>query len=334
MSTRFLRLIHPRRWSLPQTRTGRTEAILVLFVVLVPLLGNNRAVLDRFGGYFLLAIFALSVDLIWGYGGMFTFGHAAFFGGGGYVVGMLTTRDAGILPLPLGLAVPIAVCGAGLLALAISYFVFSGPQALRGVEFAVVTLAAAVMAERLADAGGSVTGGQNGILMEARLEIPNLVSLHRGIGFYCLAAALLTITYVILKRFVRSHSGLILRGIRGNEDRVALLGYDVPRLKRRTFVVSGALAAFAGAIYFTQFGIVSPGAVGVSASTLVLLWVVLGGRGTLLGPIAGAIALPHLTNTLSSGGLLDVWLVIVGAILVGVILLLPNGVFGYLGAEQ
>ena len=75
------------------------------------------------------------------------------------------------------------------------------------------------------------------------------------------------------------------------------------------------MAAFAGSIYYTQFGIVSPSAVGVSASTLVLLWVVLGGRGTLLGPIAGAIALPHLTNTLSSGGLLDIWLVIVGAIL-------------------
>ena len=186
----------------------------------------------------------------------------------------------------------------------------------------------------LADAGGEITGGQNGILMEARLEIPGLISLHRGIGFYWLAAVLLALTYVTLKRFVRSPSGLILRGVRGNEDRVGLLGYDVPWTKRRAFVVSGALAAFAGSIYYTQFGIVSPSAVGVSASTLVLLWVVLGGRGTLLGPIAGAIALPHLTNTLSSGGLLDIWLVIVGAILVAVILLLPDGVFGFLEAEQ
>jgi ABC-type branched-subunit amino acid transport system permease subunit len=303
-------------------------------VVLLPVLSNDRALIDRFGGYFLLAIFALSVDLIWGYGGLFTFGHAAFFGGGGYLVGMLTTHDAWLLPLPLGVAMALAIAGGALFALAMSYFVFSGRSALRGVEFAVVTLAVAVMAERLANAGGSISGGQNGILMEAKLEIPGLISLHRGIGFYWLAAALLLAAYLVLKRFVRSHAGLILRGVRGNEDRIDLLGYDVPRVKRRTFVASGALAAFAGSIYYTQFGIVSPAAVGVGASTLVLLWVLLGGRGTLLGPIVGAILLPHLTNMLSSGGLLDVWLVIVGAILVGVILILPSGIFGYLKAEQ
>ena len=101
MSKRRPRLIDYRRRWLPQTRTGRTEALLVVFILLLPLLAANRATLDRFGGYFLLAIFALSVDLIWGYGGMFTFGHAAFFGGGGYLVGMLTTRDAWLLPLRL-----------------------------------------------------------------------------------------------------------------------------------------------------------------------------------------------------------------------------------------
>ena len=334
MTQRLQQLASPSRWPLLQTKLGRTEILVLAGVVLLPLISNDRALINRFGGYFLLAIFAVSVDLIWGYGGMFTFGHAAFFGGGGYLVGMLTTHDGRFLPLPLGLAIPLAVAGGAIFALAMSYFVFSGRSALRGVEFAVVTLAVAVMAERLANAGGSVTGGQNGILMEAKLEIPGVISLHRGIGFYWLAGALLLATYLVLRRFVRSNAGLILRGVRSSEDRIDLLGYDVPRVKRRTFVASGALAAFAGSIYYTQFGIVSPGAVGVSASTLVLLWVVLGGRGTLLGPIVGAILLPHLTNTLSSGGLLDVWLVIVGAILVAVILVLPSGIFGYLEAEQ
>jgi ABC-type branched-subunit amino acid transport system permease subunit len=295
---------------------------------------RDVSLVERFGGYLLLAIFAISVDLIWGYGGMFTFGHAVFFGGGGYMVGMLTTRDGWFLPLPLGLAMILAVAGAACLALAMSYFVFSGKQALRGVEFAVVTLAVAVMAERLANAGGSVTGGQNGILMEARLEVPGVISLHKGLGFYTLAAVLLIGTYLLIKRFIKSNAGLILRGIRSNEDRVDLLGFDVPRVKRRTFVLSSALAAFAGSIYFTQFGIVSPSAVGVSASTLVLLWVVLGGRGTLLGPIVGAILLPYLTSSLSRGSLLDIWLVIVGVILVAVILVLPSGIFGFLRREQ
>lgn len=131
-----------------------------------------------------------------------------------------------------------------------------------------------------------------------------------------------------------SDAGLVVRGIRSNQDRLGLLGYDVPRIKRRTFVISAALAAFAGTIYFTQFGIVSPSAVGVSASTLVLLWVVLGGRGTLIGPVFGAIALPYLTNTLSSGGLLEVWLVILGGILVLAVLVLPSGVLGFVEREE
>ncbi len=324
----------PGRLVSPQSRTGRVELAALAFIVVVPLVVGDIALIDRLGGYFLLAVFAISVDLIWGYGGMFTFGHAAFFGGGGYLVGMLTTREGWILPVPLGVALVLAVAGAAVLALAMSYFVFSGKLALRGVEFAVVTLAVAVMAERLANAGGAVSGGQNGILMEARLEIPGVISLHRGVGFYALAAVLLIVTYLLVKRFIASHAGLILRGVRSNEDRISLLGYDVPRIKRRTFVLSGTLAAFAGGIYFTQFGIVSPSAVGLSASTLVLLWVVLGGRGTLIGPVFGAVALPYLTTEISSGGLLDVWLVILGVVLVLAILVLPAGVFGFLGREQ
>ena len=302
---------------------------MLLALVALPLVSSDKFLIDRFGRYFLFAIFALSVDLIWGYGGMFTFGHAAFFGGGGYIVGMLTTRSGWFLPVPFWVALGAAVAAAGLLALAMSYFVFSGRGALRGVEFAVVTLAVAVIAERLADAGGAVSGGQNGILMQSRLGIPDVISLHRGYGFYVVTGTMLVATYVGLKWFLRTRSGLIIRGVRENEDRIDLLGYEVPRVKRRTFVLSGSLAGLAGALFYVHEGIVSPSSVGVSASTLVLLWVVLGGRGTLIGPIIGAIVLPHLTASLS-GTLLDTWLVVVGVILVAVILVLPAGIFGFL----
>ncbi len=298
-------------------------------LVALPIISDDRFLIDRFGRYFLFAIFALSVDLIWGYGGMFTFGHAVFFGGGGYIVGMLTTRGGWFLPVPFWLALAAAVAAAALLALALSYFVFSGKGALRGVEFAVVTLAVAVIAERLANAGGSISGGQNGILMQSRLGVPGVISLHRGYGFYALTGLLLVATYFGLKWFLRTRSGLVLRGVRENEDRIDLLGYEVPLVKRRTFVLSGALAGLAGALFYVHEGIVSPGTVGVGASTLVLLWVVLGGRGTLLGPIIGAILLPHLTASLS-GTLLDTWLVVVGVILVAVIVLFPAGIFGFL----
>jgi urea transport system permease protein len=309
------------------------ELALLAALVALPLLSGDVFLIDRFGRYFLFAIFAISVDLIWGYGGMFTFGHAAFFGGGGYIVGMLTTRQGWVLPLPFPVALAAAVLAAALLAQAMSYFVFYGKGALRGVEFAVVTLAVAVLAERLARAGGSVSGGQNGILMRSRLGWPDVLSLHKGYGFYVFTGLLLLVTYVLARRYVMSRSGLILRGVRGNEERVELLGYDVSAVKRRAFVVSGALAGLAGALFYVHEGIVSPVAVGVSQSTLVLLWVVLGGRGTLLGPIVGAIALPHLTASLS-GTLLDTWLVVVGVILVGVIVVFPSGVFGFLGRSD
>ncbi|MDP3984113.1 MAG: branched-chain amino acid ABC transporter permease, partial [Acidimicrobiia bacterium] len=255
-------------------------------------------------------------------------GQAAFFGGAGYVVGMLTTREGWLLPLPLGVALVMAVAGSALLALAVSYFTFSGRGALRGVEFAVVTLAVAVALERLANAGGSVTGGQNGILMTSRLG-----PVHRGHGFYLLAAAVLVVTYLGVKRYLGSRSGLVFRGIGQNEERIELLGYDVPRSKRWAFVLSGAIAGLAGALFYVHEGIVSPAAVGVGSSTLVLLWVVLGGRGTLIGPVVGAVALPYLTARLS-GTFLDTWLVVVGVILVAVILVIPAGIFGFLTRER
>ena len=146
------------------------------------MLSGDSFLVDRLGRYFLFAAFAVSVDLIWGYGGLFTFGHAAFFGGGGYIVGILTTHEAAFLPVPLWVALVGAVGAAALLALALSYFVFSGRGALRGVGFAVVTLAVAVMAERLTNAGGSITGGQNGILMTESLGVRASCRSRRGMG--------------------------------------------------------------------------------------------------------------------------------------------------------
>lgn len=321
-----------RSGRLPGVRDGRAlrnaELALLAAMLLLPAVSRDAFLVDRIGGFFLLAVFAISVDLIWGYGGLFTFGHAAFFGGAGYLVGILTTREMWILPVPVGLALGAAVLGSALMALVISYFTFSGKGALRGVEFAVVTLAVAVVLERLANAGGEFTGGQNGILMTARLG-----PFHRGYGFYLLAGLLLIGVYLGLKRFLHSRPGLVFRGLGENEERVELLGYNVPRIKRWTFVLSGAIAGLAGSLFYLHNGIVSPATVGVGSSTLVLLWVVLGGRGTLIGPIVGAIALPYLTARLS-GTLLDSWLVVVGVILVAVILLIPAGVFGFLGRER
>lgn len=284
---------------------------------------------DQLGKFYLYGIFALSVDLVWGFGGMFTFGHAAFFGWAGYVVGMLTVREAGFLPLPFWVALPAAIAAVALLALGLGLFVFSGRLALRGVYFAVVTLAMAVLSERLANAGGDITGGQNGILFNSRLGVSDLFYFDRDYGFYAFTAVLLLIVYLLLRRYVSSPPGLVLRGIGQNEDRVALLGYDVAAVKRRVLVMSGAIAGLAGALFYVHDGIVSPAAVGVELSTLVLLWVALGGRGTLIGPVVGAVGLSYLNSRLS-GTFLDTWLLVVGLVLVAVITLFPAGLFGFL----
>jgi len=301
----------------------------VAVIVGLPLVSEDAFLADQLGKFFLYGIFALSVDLVWGYGGMFTFGQATFFGWAGYVVGMLTVREVGFLPLPFWVALPTAVAAVALLALGLGYFVFSGRLALRGVYFAVVTLAMAVLSERLANAGGDITGGQNGILFGARLGLPGLFYFDRDYGFYGLTATLLVIFYLLLRRYILSPTGLVLRGIGQNEDRVALLGYDVAAVKRRVLVMSSAIAGLAGALFHVHDGIVSPGAVGVELSTLVLLWVALGGRGTLIGPVVGAVGL-SLLNARLSGTFLDTWLLVVGVVLVAVIVAFPAGLFGFL----
>ena len=311
------------------TRRRAAEIAMLAVLVALPLLAENAFEVDRFGRYLLWGVFAISVDLVWGYGGMLTFGHAAFFGGGGYAVAILTTREWWLLPLPLSVALPVAVLLAVLLALLLAAMSFLGRYPLRGVEYAVVTLAVAFLFEQLAQSGGTVTGGKNGIIMNSRLEFGDVLSVHRGSGFYWLAAVVLILCYLVARRFVRSDSGLVLVGIQENEERIDRLGYNASVVKTKALVLSAAMATLAGALFFAHDGIISPSAVGVGSSTLVLLWVVLGGRGTLIGPVAGVLLLSHLTSTLS-GSFLDTWLLIVGIVLVLVILVFPAGVLGAL----
>jgi ABC-type branched-subunit amino acid transport system permease subunit len=308
------------------TRPRAVEGVLLVALVAFPLLTSDAFLVDRVGRYLVWALFAVSLDLIWGFGGLLTFGHAAFFGGAGYVVAVLTTRDVGPLPLPLWPAVALAVVAAALLAALTALLAFRGRTPLRGVEFALVTLAVAFLFEQYARSS-SFLGGQNGILLSQQLTV-GPVSLHRGTSFYVFAAVVLIVGYLLVRRFLAGRDGRVLQAIRDNEERVELLGYDAGRVKLRAYLLSGALAGFAGAIFTVHDAIVTPGAVGVGASTLVLLWVVLGGRGTLLGPVVATIVLQHLTATLS-GTYLETWLLFVGLLLIASILVLPGGLLGW-----
>jgi len=313
----------------PRSRRVRIAEIVCGVVLLVmPFIWTDPFFIDRFGRYFVWAVFAISVDLIWGYGGVLTFGHAAFFGAGGYLVAIFTSKAGWFLPLSLLPAIGLAVLCVAAFAFVLSTLAFRGPYPMRGVELAVITLAVAYLLEQYARAGGELTGGQNGIIIQPRLEFFGF-DLHRGEGFYWLGAILLVVVYVLARLYANSRSGLITRGMRSNEDRINMLGYAVPGVKINLFTMSSAFAALAGAVFYVHDGIVSPAAVGVGASTQVLLWVALGGRGTLIGPIVGTVVLQHLTATLS-GSMLDTWLLAIGVLLIFVVMVFPAGVLGFL----
>ena len=297
-------------------------------LVITMLVTTDAFTIDRFGRYLIYAVFALSVDLIWGFGGVLTFGHAAFFGAGGYLAAMFMERSGWFLPIPLWAAIGLAVVCVAAFAALLAGLAFRGPFPMRGVELAVITLAVAYLLEQYARAGGELTGGQNGILIGPRLSMFG-ISVHRGRNFYLLAAGTLIVCYVAARWFVSSRPGTVVRAIRDNEARADLLGYHVPNLKISVFVLSAAIAALAGSILYIHDGIVSPAAVGVGASTQVLLWVALGGRGTLIGPIIGTVVLQHLTATLS-GTMLDTWVLAIGALLILVVMVFPSGLLGWL----
>jgi urea ABC transporter permease protein UrtC len=308
------------------------ELFAVALLVAIPLATGDEFLADRLGSFMLYAIFALSVDLIWGYGGMLSFGHAAFFGWGGYVVAILMTRQEALLPLSFWTALPLAMFLPGMLAYILGWFAFSGRLAIRGVYFAVLTLALSVLSAQIAEAGGTLTGGHNGIILLSTISVGQF-DFEYGFNFYVLAASVLIASYAALRWYVRSKAGLRLLGVRENEERLLLLGVDVAKVKRRAFTLSAGLAALAGAFFYAHNGIVSPSAVGIQLSTQVLLWVLIGGLGTLLGPVVGAVGLSYLTAELS-GTLLNTWLLVVGVVLVVVILFVPSGLMGFFSESR
>lgn len=316
-----------RRSSSTRRRRASAVELAVLGALLVaPSIAGDDFAVDRLGRFLVLAVFALSADIVWGLGGLVSFGHAIFFGWAAYAVAIAQDRGWIDAPVSLPLAVAIGVGAAVLLAVVLALFSFSTRNPLGGVYFAVVTFIIAVISERLANASSAVTGGKNGLLMSVSLTIGDRQFAY-GRDFYLLAAGLLVACYLGVRMFARSRHGRDLLALRENEDRLQLLGYRTAPLKARALVLSAAVAGAAGVVYYAHDGIVSPSSVGISQSIFVLLWVLIGGVGTLLGPVVGAVALNILSAELS-GRYLQTWLLVVGVLLVATLLFAPRGVLG------
>jgi urea transport system permease protein len=275
--------------------------------------------------FLVFSILAISLDLLWGYGGVVSFGHAMFFGLGAYAVAITLTYVGGVggtvLALALGMAVP------ALLGLFLGMFLFYSK--VSGVYFGIVTLALTVVFETIAIVGRDVTGGLDGLY---GFEIPTLWL--PGIGdielwgirnpFY-VALLGLVVAFLVARWVTDSSFGVAIRAIRDDEGRVEMLGYDIAFVKTVLLVIACLMAGFAGSLY-TTVGFVSPSLMAVFFSTQVLVWVGIGGRATLVGPILGTI-LVGVIETVLSGKYQDIWPLFVGVMFVAVVLFWPRGLY-------
>ncbi|CAA7627029.1 branched-chain amino acid ABC transporter permease [Magnetospirillum sp. UT-4] len=318
----------------PELRRRLALAVLLLAALALP------PVLAALGqGYYvgfaarvlIMAMAALSLDLVMGLGGMVSFGHAAFLGIGAYVVGIGSWHVFEGVPLPFGLAGsenalvvwPLAMLAAGLAALGI------GAVSLRttGIHFIMITLAFAQMLFYLA--GGLKTyGGDDGITLYSRSSLGGL-NLSDPFTFYYLCLGLLAAVLAAFLRLADSRFGMVLKGVRDNERRMRALGFPTYRYKLAAFTLSGAVCGLAGALLANASEFAGPAYMGWQRSGELLVMVVLGGMGSLVGAVLGAAALLILEEALA--GLTQHWQLLLGALLLLLALSARRGLWGWLG---
>ena len=276
----------------------------------------------------ILAIFAMSLDLLVGFTGLVSLGHAAFFGIGAYALMLLSPEYAAA---SLWLSLPVAIATAAMAALVIGALVLR----TSGVYFIMVTLAFAQMLFYFAIKSRAL-GGSDGAYIYVKPDAAILgwrpFDLGNRMHFYYVALALMIATYALLRIVLRSLFGHVIQGIRANELRMRALGYPVFRYKLAAFILAGALAGLAGYLSAAQYGYVNPELFGWQESGGVLMMVILGGIGTLFGPILGAFVLTLLQDFLSDEaifhGFHKHWLLPMGVFVVLAVLLLPRGIGG------
>jgi len=309
------------------TRTLNLRAVVVILLllalVLLPVyveLTGSRFLLTLFTRIVILALAAVSLNLILGYGGMMSFGHAAYLGIGGYSVGILAYEGvtSGFVQWPVALLV------SALFALVI------GALSLRtrGVYFIMITLAFAQMAYYIV-AGLARYGGDDGLTIEKRSQFFPPLNLSNKMQFYYLCLALLFASIYLVWRIVNSRFGLAVQGARSNDTRMRAIGFPTYRYKLTCFVIAGTLCGLSGALLANHTDFVSPAMMYWTRSGDLIIMVVLGGMGSTFGPLFGAVALLVLEEVLS--GITEYWQIILGPLLLLVVLFARGGIDGLLG---
>jgi len=297
---------------------------LLFVVVLYPLTADTYHV-SIVRDALMYGLFALSLDFLWGKTGVLSFGHAAFFGLGAYGMAIISV-DSGLvnaIASPVGLIAGVALSSS--IASAVGYFLIFGK--VRGSYFAIVTFAVTLIANQVAIGWSSVTGGDTGLIGVQPLTLGGYVigDLH----FYYLIVSLCAIIVLAMWWVCRGRYGRILSAIQDNELRAGSLGYNTSSYLLVVFVLSAALAGFAGALYVSSTGFVTPDLTGLLLSTEVIMWVAAGGRGTLLGAFIGTFVVMRLQQVISSANA-TLWPIFMGAFFIALVFLFPDGLLSLL----
>ncbi|WP_281685749.1 urea ABC transporter permease subunit UrtC [Thalassobaculum salexigens] len=311
----------------------------------------NTASVVVFGKYLCFAMLALSIDLVWGYCGILSLGHGAFFALGGYAMGMHLMREIGprgvygnpILPdfmvflnwesLPwfwygfdmFWFAMVMVVLVPGLLAFVFGFLAFR--SRVTGVYLSIITQAMtfALMLAFFRNEMGF--GGNNGLTDFKDVLGFDLQADSTRIGLYLLSIAALAVMFLICRAIVLSRLGKVLIAVRDAESRTRFIGYRVEHYKLFVFTVSAMMAGVAGALYVPQVGIINPGEFAPANSIEAVIWVAVGGRGTLVGAVIGGIGV-NLAKSYFTGALPEIWLFALGGLFVVVTLFMPKGILG------
>lgn len=342
----------------PQPFTSRVHTPLliiaaVFLVVVMPVLNVTGVISDftlgNWGKYLCYGILAISIDLLWGYTGLLSLGQALFFTLGGYMMGMHLMRMIGgegvptflsmvgrtewpsfFLPFssfPFALLMIILV--PGLLAYVFGYLAFR--SRIKGVYFSILTQALTYGAALLFFRNELLMGGNNGFTDFRTLLGFSLRDVGTKRGLYIATAILLVVVVAFCKWLTGSRFGLIQRAIRDSENRVLFSGYATANFKLFIFVISAVIASFAGALFVPQVGIINPSEMETGKSLEAVVWVALGGRGTIIGPVIGAVSVNAIKSWASSGATADYWPLMLGGAFVLVVLFMPKGIVGIPG---
>ncbi|MFH1984557.1 MAG: branched-chain amino acid ABC transporter permease [Pseudomonadota bacterium] len=299
-----------------------TVGILLGVLALVPLAGETyyTRLATRIMIY---GICAVSLDLILGYGGMVSFGHAAFLGAGAYTVGLLSFHGV----TSAWIAWPAAMGGAAILAMII------GAVCLRtsGVYFIMITLAFSQMLYYFFSSLQDY-GGDDGMALSGRSTFGAAFDIHNHTVFFYLVFALLLLTLFVCRRLVHSRFGTVIQGLRENEPRMRAIGFPVFRYKLVCFVIAGALAGLCGALIANQTLYISPALMHWTRSGDILIMVILGGMGSLVGPVLGAAGLLVAEEILS--GYTEHWMILLGPLLIIMVLYARNGIYGLVSGRK